>query len=219
MAIILKPLLGELSGVVGNAVVQKCRNQHVVKTRPAPWSSQQKADRKLKQHANLAVMSSFLAGFRDVIECGYQKNYRNLPAWAQAMKYNLEYALLDGANGPGLDYPEIKFSRGNREPAWSASMVQDEEAKEAVITWEIPQTAKLKVVRNDKAYILLWDAGSRISNGYTEVERGALGAVIPVGQIVPGRVIHGWIFFVSPDGKEVSDTDYLGSLVFRESGY
>ena len=221
MAILLKPLLGDLSGVVGNAVIQKYRNQYVVKTRQVPWDTQQTTKRKQKQHINLAVMSSFLAEFRDVIDCGYQKNYRNLPARAQAMKYNLECALLDGGDGPVPDYPEIKFSRGCREPAWSASMVRGGEPNEVVVKWEIPQTVKLKEVRNDKAYLIFWNPEKNKEFEYTDIERAALGIILPVFlavQAVPGAVIHGWIFFVSPDGKEVSDTDYLGSLVFGEPG-
>jgi hypothetical protein len=107
---------------------------------------------------------------------------------------------------------KIIFSKGNGEPVWSGKAVLVHE-NEIRITWEIPGTANLKVIGNDQAKVVIYnetnDTAVNLSRTATRLDL-SLTLMIPDAYI--GHKLHLWMFFASPDGKSVSNTDYIGSV-------
>jgi hypothetical protein len=72
--------------------------------------------------------------------------------------------------------------------------------------------ANKKLIGRDTAHILLYDVSKGTAlNHKVFAERIDLEWTVTLNEGYIGHLFYAWIFFVSPDGKSVSNTDYIGS--------
>jgi hypothetical protein len=217
MAIVKKTdmILGDMRGKLGPIVVSSVRNVKVVKALPVvDKKKKKKKDTGLpSQNLRLGLISPFVSSMKTFVHIGFNKKKNINAAFQSAVKYNLAHAVTGTKPDFQINFPKVMISQGNREMAWSSKIVS--EAKDTVtISWEIPDTARLKEIADDNAYILCYDATSQRavkSSGF--IPRSALSYTRKLTEKSSGHLIHAYIFFVSPDQKSVSKSDYVGSIV------
>ncbi|SEB05937.1 DUF6266 family protein [Pedobacter hartonius] len=217
MAIVKKRdvLLGEIKGRIGPVVVTSVRNVKVLKAAPVHKVNKKKKKKAElpPQNLKLALISTFISGAKKLVNIGFNNKKNVNAAFQSAVKYNLAHAITGTKPNFEINYPKIVISQGNREMAWSSRIIA--EKKDTVtISWEIPDTVKLREIGNDNAFILCYDVSSQravISDNCTS--RSALSYTRKLTAGSSGHLIHAYIFFVSPDQKSVSRSDYVGSIV------
>jgi len=218
MAIIKKRdvLLGEIKGTVGPVVVTNVRNVKVMKSRPVPKVSRKQRKKEAEpapQKVKLGLMSTFISSAKQLVNIGFNKRKNVHAAFQSAVKYNLANAITGTGPDFEINYPKIVISQGSREMAWSSRIIS-EKTDTVTISWEIPDTVRLREIGNDSTYILCYDVSSgRAVISAACAPRSALSYTRKLTAGSSGHLLHAYIFFVSPDQKSVSRSDYVGSIV------
>jgi hypothetical protein len=202
---------GPFRGKTGEAVGSKGKSKkNLVRARPRK-TTKSKKKKLLSQHHNLGMMSSFLSLAREYIEIGFYNKKNKDDEMTLAMKYNLAHAIITRDDGPEIDYAEVKFSIGRRERVWS-EQVEFTPGRIVKGSWDVHELLNMKVLGNDRAMVIMYDVDDdRLRYIKSEPVRSDLSYEYKLAPESVGHVIHVWVFLVSPDGKEVSDSDYLGS--------
>ena len=203
--------LGNLRGKVGEGVASKWRSLTVIKSLPAKRTKKQRKKR-LSQQLSLPLVSGFLGNFVHEIKIGFHNKQAKLPPFQAAVKYNYERALLGTSPDFSIDYKKVVFSLGDREIAWAGKVVA--EGNGARISWEIPQTSKIKLIGEDIANLVIFNATKDLRPGYEWQlsTRADLSFYIRIQRGSWGDHLHFWLFFTSPDGKTRSNSQYTGSI-------
>jgi len=165
----------------------------------------------LLQHEKLSQMSTFLTVFKEEIKVGFFKKKSKISPMNRAMQYNIDNAFSNTNGELKINYDRIKFCNGNRERAWS-EQISFEAGCKINITWDIPELLNLKRIGKDIACILLFNATKpfRCYKSASNI-RMDKSISLEMGNHVAGDLFHAWIYFVTPDGKTISDSDYIGS--------
>lgn len=213
MAILIKPLLGDLSGKVGESVSARVNGRTIVKSPPTKRTAIQKAKPPLSQHIALRTIGSFLKLYSEVIDYSFPKKHGKLTAWSQAVKYNLEKAVKFIPGAAEINFAKVRLSKGNRETAWAAQLRNAEGSDGIILSWEVPESAKMKVIGKDKAIAVLYNEKTKQGSLFSSALREDLSLHLKLSSNCKGQPVHVWLFFQSPDGKEVSNTDYAGLII------
>jgi len=211
MARLNKQILGESEGPLGNVSISKRKGTTLVKSKP-DRKKRKKGDPLPDQNRKLPLMSKLMKKFKDMINIGFdKKKKRDWTPVNAAVRYNLERAIIGESPDFDVDYSKISISRGKLETAWSGTLTYT--AHMITASWEIPDCVKLKLVAKDKAYLLFYNTTTKKTvQVHGMVERQALSFAEDVKFFGNKGIMHAWIFFASPDGKEVSNSDYLGAV-------
>jgi hypothetical protein len=202
-------VLGNVAGRLGYVIMSKWKKIYVVKSLYT-LKPKNKDAKQLPQVTKLKLMSGFLTHFRESIKLGFFKRNNKITEWALAIKYNLAHALVGSETDFQINYKNIKFSNGNLEGAWASKIKF--ESKQITCSWQMAEHANKKLIGRDTAHILLYDVSKGTAlNHKVFAERSDLEWTVTLNEGYIGHFIHAWIFFVSPDGKSVSNTDYIGS--------
>ncbi|MET1054874.1 MAG: DUF6266 family protein [Pedobacter sp.] len=213
----LDPLLGDARGRVGPAVLTKVRGVPVIKIRPSINRKLRKKKNKGKpesdQTLKMGLVSPFIRKISNYTSIGFDKYKTGKAAFPSAVQYTIKYALAGKNPDFVINYPEVVISVGKREPAWSSQILCDDK-KVVTVTWEIPETANLREIGNDLSYILLYDETKDKPLLYSNAKtpRSARTFSQPMYKPSFGSTIHAYIFFLAPDGKSRSRSDYVGSV-------
>ena len=158
----------------------------------------------------MRIISPLLSFYTAEINIGFQYGSRRTTPMNKAIKRNITNAI-DGDQVYNLYYPALVFSTGKREPAW-ATKLSLADGNEIKVKWDVPKTAKMSLIGNDEPIFILYNSTQkRKCDGYSIAKRKDLSATM-TAKGKPGDIIYCWMFFVSPDQKTVSDTDYLGCV-------
>jgi Family of unknown function (DUF6266) len=213
-------IMGGFSGNVGTVCGRKYRGQNVMSSKRTTNKKKKGIKAQLAartaQQKNLALISSFLAKFSESIEIGFQSSRPTSSAMNRAMKYNMEHAWTDSEEGKCLSLPDLVLSDGKRESAWADQLVF-EEGKKVVVSWELPETVDRKIIGNDVLHLIFYFVEPNLDFHYCgKTVRSDLNDVRVFRGEIAGSTVHGWMFFVSPDGKETTESEYLGSGILKE---
>lgn len=203
-------ILGEFSGKVGTVSGSKSKGKKTMRSLPKSRVHERPIS---KQNNKLGAMSKLVAKFQDKINIGFAKKGSKNDPHSLAMKYNLAHAIT--GKDAQINYPMVKFSDGTRERVWSEEIAFGKD-RQITISWDVPEILNIKVIGKDIVHIVVYDA-TQDCQVYIKGEsvRSDFGKTFTVDTSFVGSTLHAWIFFVSPDGKTVSDSDYLGSgIVF-----
>lgn len=214
--LVKKGSIGSVSGTVGNVVVSKWRGKDVVR-KPKTKRSKKKKKPEQEQNIRLSTVTHFLSRFKDEIRIGFEKKIRKDPAFQTAVKRNLKDAVL-GEHPPfRMNYKKVIFSDGELDMAWGAK-IELTSTLDVHVVWEVPETSRIKITGQDVVCLVLYNENKhRVLNlsdkGW---KRSDFEITTPLGNLYHGHTFHAWIFFVSPDGKSVSNTRYIGSVQVPE---
>lgn len=168
------------------------------------------------QSDKMAVISSFLSQFRKEIKVGYHSGNTLYSPFNRAVSHNIKTALYGTFDACKIDYPKLVFSKGKRESAWATRITAAPE-KKITISWEVPETANMKLLGEDDVYLMLYNANQNTAIENTvSLKRKDLSATLQFQQVNPGDMIYAWIFFASPDGRSTSNSNYLGFVTALE---
>ncbi|HEY0176624.1 MAG TPA: DUF6266 family protein, partial [Pedobacter sp.] len=112
---------------------------------------------------------------------------------------------------------KVKLSRPVRstESGWNTIMTA-EEGKGLVVSWELNPFPDRNTRMDDKAVIVFYNRNNEMFLLRNGVNRSLLTFTLTPLIYTAGHELYCWIFFVSADGKRVSETEYLGMLKMPE---
>ena len=207
MGIYNEGILGFFRGKVGRVIGSVVRGVHYMKGLGdvrVDNPSQAQLDQRLK----FALMISFLRPLQGLIKTGFAAGKSGLTSLNKAMAANLNEAITGVSPNFSIDYSKIQYSKGSLIKPSGVSVATSSQSK-LVFNWENPGAAaatdKLTILVYNKEkdlYVLLPGAASRSATTYT--------LQLPLD--FADDDVHMWVSFVSADGKEVSNSFYIGEI-------
>lgn len=209
--IVKKGAIGTVNGKVGDVVVTTHRGKLVVKDTPRLRSKRDKKP-KSAQNFKISLISRFLSFFTEDVRIGFYRRAAKIAPFQRAVSYNIRHAVTGAFPDFSIDYSKIVFSEGAREIAWSGKVTA--EGKGFRISWEVPPSSKLKVIGKDKGHLMVYNHTKDRPVEFREIsfERADLSYATTIPLSFFGDDLHVWLFFSSPDGKTVSNSQYLGTV-------
>lgn len=211
MARIKSGILGPVSGSIGPVVGAIDGGENTLRTKPNKSTSRAKNGPQ-PQNFKIPLMRKFIKDIGAAVDLGYKNVKTSLTPQNQAMSYNTTHAMTGKNPNFSIDYSKVLISKGSREPAWAGTL-QVIDNRKITASWEIPQTAKMKVIGDDWVNILCYNESGKQQWFKSISTRKIRAAECKLSTAHPAGVVHVWLFFVSPDGKKTSRCDYLGNVV------
>ena len=216
MAIFSKGILGGFSGTVGNVVGGSWRGIDYMRSKPTKVSNPNTPAQQT-QRGKFKLVMSLLRRIKPVIQAGFNSNNKRKSAFNIASSYNLKNAVTGSVPNLAIDYAALSVSRGILVPAEGA-LVESTTPGELTFSWN-DNSQMGSAQADDQALILVYnpvkeralyivDGGpSRSDSTYT----------MSVPSSYEGDTVETYLGFVSADGKETADSEYLGPVAVTES--
>lgn len=216
MATFNKGILGGFSGKVGNVVGGSWNGIDYMRSKPNNVKDA-KTEAQLTQRQKFSLIAAFLKKVRPVIKAGYKPNNSRMTAANSAMSYNLKNAISGTYPNQQIDFPSIMVARGDLVPAQNQS-AESTAANEITFSWT-DNSGVGSAQANDQALILIYspakDRAIYIDASGPERQEESYTLVLP--ENFGGDAVETYLAFVSADGKESSDSAYLGSVLIQET--
>lgn len=214
MGLFEKGTLGSVSGSVGPVVFCTLNGQDVVKSKPTK-SKKAPTLLQLAVRSKFALSTSFLSLFSDWISIGFKqvnkKSSRMNSAVSKLITENITGVYPDFK----IDYAKVTLCNGKLEGALNLA-VETKVKREVSLTWDPNDDADplVQTERNsDLVYVAFYDptlkSGLFVDGSAT---RGAGVTTVHITSRFTSPSIHGWLCFISQDGKQASPSEYLGAI-------
>lgn len=216
MAKFSKGILGGFSGKVGNVIGGSWKGIDYMRSKPNKVNDP-KTEAQMTQRKKFAMVNAFLKKIKPVITAGFQSNNKHMTPVNSAMSYNLKNAVTGTYPDLEIDYPEVLVARGDLIPAQNMSAVSEAEY-EISFSWT-DNTGIGSAKEDDRALILVFspDKNRAVYVVSDSAERGEESYTLTLPEEYGGDSVEAYLAFVSADGKETSDSSYLGSISIQDT--
>jgi len=217
MGEITRGILGGFSGTVGTVVGANFRTMDIMKSKPRK-SSKKAVQSQIDQRFKFGLITELLSHATRFIAEGFKPSSVYVSPMNEAVSFHIEKAIKGVSPNFSIDYSKVRFSSGRDGGLINPKMVALPEVS-MKISWSPDVTVDFGPDKSD------WDRSTdvgrvailNVSTGNFLFADGMLRSEGSVDLTMPppfaGSTVHGWIYFVSADGKHVSSTDYLGTIV------
>lgn len=209
MGILRKGIFGGFENRTGPLVGRRINGESVVSAVPHK-ATKPRTLAQIDQQVKLELVVSLLKWFKRLIAIGFRDPRGKKNSFNTAVKYNFKNIIIGNSPDYGIDYSKLVFSKGNlvgpNNPTISLS------TGAVVINWH-PDAQTQFNQYTDSANFMIYCPGKNC--GVIVIgaaDRSALTFVVGIPQNFAGHEIHGYMSFVSANGKAVSDTVYLGMI-------
>jgi hypothetical protein len=215
MARVKSGAAGEFNGGFKDAVLAKWKGLLISKAFPSP-SSKPAVLSQLMQRAVFGLMTSFVSKVGETIELGFQNTKGALTAYNAAVKKNIFIAISGVYPNYTLDYAKFQFSDGNGEQIDGPEGIAHTAVvnKRTTITWTEEELLRPGSLGTDVLRVIFYNETGKFCMTHAEAaQRSKLTATVRLPFEDAADVVHGWVMFVSADGKMVSRSVYLGKIL------
>lgn len=200
-----KGILGPFRGKVGTVVGAVWRGINYLRSLP-DVSETDPTPAQLNVRAKLTLITGFLRYLKTDIDVGYQQFKKGITPMNAAVSYHLKYAVTGTtAANYAVNYDKVVVSVGHLPQVDDYDIVMDTPNK-IKYNWtnslevdDPSNTDRLRLVVynpvKDK-WVTLKNAAPRSAQTYT----------LSIPAAFSGDAVYTWMYFVSADGKEVSDS-------------
>lgn len=202
----------DLRGRVGNTVGRYVDGQNIMAVRP--HKSNKPASLLQQNHRDIfGIVTNIINDSAFPIQEGF-RNSSKLKSRSTAVQYNLKNAVLGKGPNKEIDYPNFSFSRGKLAGALDMTMAYSVDGEETLmVSWT---TDPKNVMANDTDFVnfMIYSPSTRESSGFTKVLfRSELKWGLHIPRVLRETQLEVYICFSSADGKQVSNSQYMGSIL------
>jgi hypothetical protein len=210
MGTFLKGILGGFSGKVGNVIGASWSGIDYLRSLPRK-SSKPPTEAQLKQRMTFGLVMGFLRPIGILLKVGYQAYKGKETPINAASRYHLEHAVTGIYPNLTIDLPEVVISKGNLLAPYFAE-IGSSVAGEVKFDW-LNNAPVGSTNGTDRATLLIYNPEKdQFTYLQSAAARSALTFTLELPTDYSGDLVHGWLCFVSVNGKEVSDSAYLGTV-------
>jgi len=211
MGKLLQGVNGPFSGKVGTAVGYMWKGVPVIRSKPRrrrkPFS-----EKELNQQARFALMNNFLVHVKDLLNITFAHLAYQMTGFNKGFSYNVKTAILGSHPNLSIDYAMVLLSRGDLTKAESPTVLSPEPSV-LQFTWT-DNSGKGKASGTDKIFAAVYDAET--GYWYDELNLatradGRCNLKLPAADYA-GKSVHAYLGFMAADGKDASDSVYLGTI-------
>lgn len=203
-------------GGIDNLVGAVVSGDQQIRRKPAK-SSKAPTQKQLDQRNKFAIVSAFVRGLADIINIGFQTtSKRTVTPRNEALSYHLKNAIAGVSPDFTFDYAKAMLSRGTLQNGYDLQLTEVE-TRGLKLSWTMENyTRPLEesIRGTDLVYAVFYSVEQKMYLCIDGSEtRSSLVANTVIPKMFKGNTLHSYVFFASADGKLVSDSKYLGSMV------
>jgi hypothetical protein len=213
MAKLKQGILGGFSGKVGNVVGGSWNGIDYMRAKPANVKDP-KTEAQMAQRMKFRVMMRFLRKVKPIIQRGFQAGSQRMSAVNRASSYNLKNAISGSYPDLEIDYPNLLVTRGDLMPADNVT-AESSVATELHLQWN--DNSGLGSAQPDDVGLLLVYV-PEIEQPLLvmdQFERQDEDFVLDLPTSLAGKEVQTYLGWVSADGTEASDSQYLGPITVQ----
>lgn len=210
-------ILSDISGAVGPIVGAVLKGLNVIRKLPAK-SSKAATQGQIDQRLKFALIMQLVRTLSEVIQTGFQSFTGLVSPRNGAMSYNLKHAITGVSPTFAVDYDKVLISKG---PLINGSELEltDLGARKLQITWDLANCdskAKDKIRETDICNAIFYSEERGMFMESVDILRSAKTLDTTISKYFAGMYMHVFVFFVSADGKLVSNSQYLGKVLITK---
>jgi hypothetical protein len=209
MGKLLQGINGPFTGKVGPVVGSTWMGMAVIRSKP---ERRKKAfsEAELAQQAKFRLMSNFLSRVMPLLNVTFRHLAVRMTGFNKAYSYNVKNAFTGAYPDQKIDYSMVLLGRGDLPNAGSPA-VTSSSSDNVDFSWT-DNSGKGKACETDKAFIAVYcEEMNQWNYKLDAAERSAASCRLST-PFFGGKSVHGYIGFISADGKEVSDSMYTGMV-------
>lgn len=216
MAIVKVGKSGTFIGKIGDVVLARWKNKIVSKDVPTP-SSKPKTVPQLNQQSRFKLVTEFFTKLSGVLAIGYQTQRNVMTPVNAAVQAHLKTAVTGVYPNYTLDFTKIMVTdplpNTQIDTGFGATAVAIADAK-VKVTWTINDPVSNAGTKpEDLVYLVFYNSNTKRFVLYPNKGiRSALTTTAQIPRSFVGNKFYTYMFFVSTDGKFVSETEQLGSF-------
>jgi hypothetical protein len=215
MGKIIKGILGGVSGLVGPVVGAIVRSVSTIRSRPKKSTKPAVASQK-EQRSKFGKATKFIRSLKSIVDLGYQSYNTTMSPSNAAVQDLLNNAITGIAPDFQIDYTKVTLSKGNLDGAHTLALLPAVAGGEVILTWNPAELQEEEAALRaaDRIVIVMYDEQIDRFILFRRVAERSVGryeATVPF--LFVGHSLHVWAFFVSPNLKSVSSSQYLGSII------
>ncbi len=210
MGTIKQGILGGFSGKVGTVIGGSWKGIAYMRSQ-AQSVKNPRTEAQMEQRSKFALTLAFLKPITNYIRTGYKTYANKQTAFNAAMSYICKNAIAGTYPDYSLDFQAVLVSRGSLTPAENASATTAE--GKLTFTWT-DNSGIGDALATDLAMPLIFNKDKNEAVFNTSASSRADGSVeinVPADWV--GNEVEPYIAFMSADGKNVSNSVYLGDKV------
>lgn len=207
--------LGKITGKIGNLVLSPWMNMETVRSKPTKFRKKKKTSQQnLERKKKFATVVKFLRMATAVLPIGYQlKSKVAKTSLNLATSYHLTNAVIGEYPNYRIDLSKVKFSNSIRptENGWNAKFTREDNLFQ--VSWMLNPFREKTTQLDDQPVIVCYYSSEKYIKVFgNELKRSSLRCTVsvPTPDVGEQEEIFCWMFFISADGKLVSETEYLG---------
>lgn len=209
MGKISQGILGGLSGKVGNIIGGSWKGIDYIRIKPTSVANP-RTEGQVNQRNKFTATIEFLKPNKDFINVGYKNYAIKKTAFNAAMSEILGNAITGVAPNFEVDYSSALLSKGNLSTALNPTFDVSSPGN-VTFEWD-DNSADGNAAATDKAMILIYNASRKESIYILDgAARSLTTEMLTIPTSYSGEQIEVFMAFVSADGKNVSNSSYLGS--------
>jgi len=208
-------ILGGFSGKVGTVIGSSWKGITFMRARAVNVKNP-RTEKQVAQRTKFALTVRFLKPMTYLLRVGFKLYEQGQTAFNAAMSYTLAHAITGTYPDYSIDPSKVLISCGGLPPATSASVT----ATDSNIEFKWADNSGAGSARQtDMALIAIVNPAKGEAITYVEdAERMTGSQTVPLWGHWSGDVVHTYLGFVSEDGKEVSNSLYLGQITVGNIG-
>lgn len=212
MGIIKKGILGGFSGKVGNVVGASWKGIDYIRSLPSTVRNP-RTPRQVKQRTKFSLVQGFLTSMTPFIRIGFKNYAGGQTAMNAALSYNIQNGIIGEGADIDLDYPNLLVSRGSLFSTTDTTL--DGEFGGIAFGWETDLSGN---ATDEDSVLLLMFNPAKGESMYIDnaVTRSQGESYISVPALWEGDTIECYLSFLSEDGKELSNSKYMGNIEITE---
>jgi len=203
-------ILGAFSGKVGNVIGATWNGVHYMRAVPVNVRDP-KTPKQLAQRQRFSLITSVTRKFKPVIDTGFQRGSGRISAINRAVSYNIKNAITGEYPELEVDFENLSLSRGDLTGS-SGISVNSEPGGEIQITWN-DNSGDGSARAGDTLFAACYNKeAERLFYQPAAATRDEIECTLSLPDSFYGSDIEIWVFFVSENETDVSDSEYLGTI-------
>ncbi len=211
MGKISQGILGGFSGKVGNVVGGNWKGIDYMRVKPASVANPQ-TEGQVDQRTKFSTVLQFLQPLRGFLKVGFRGYAIKMTEFNSAMSYNVKNAIIGEYPDYVIDYESALISRGGLTGALNPT-VNSPGVGQVQFNW-VDNSIDGNASLTDKVMVLVYNPTRNEAVYITNGPARSTGThTLTVPDQYSGDTVYAFIAFISEDGKEVSNSKYVGEVV------
>ena len=200
-------ILGGFSGSVGPVVGSSWKGVQVMRAKPS-GKRRKSTDGQLRQMAKMKLMSGFLSPLKGLLNKTYDSITVHMSCFNKALSYNMRNAVTGDYPAFTVNFEQLILGKGD---LLNVKMLTAVSSSVGKISFDWKDNSNEGSARaTDQAFVAVY---CEVLNQWKTSDQGSLriaGSYTLDVAAFSGKAVHGYIGFLSADGKFVSTSLYTG---------